>query len=359
MDTLRQKIGQLFLIGCHGETLSQEEQLLIEEYQFGGFILFGRNCREPRQILSLCRSIWESKEEILPFIAIDHEGGRVHRLPAPFTHFPTAGRIGDKNDPELAYRLGRASAEELALLGVNLTFAPVLDVNSNPNNPIIGDRAFGSTPQQVIELSSAWTGGLRDGGIISCGKHFPGHGETDKDSHFDLPVVDKSLDDLKSIELPPFAHACRNQIESLMTAHVRYTALDPNLPATLSEKIITGLLRHQFGYDGVVISDDLDMQAISENCSVEVAAALAVRAGVDILLFCHDVGKAIQAFEFLCNEAERDPLVRAQVENSYRRTTELKRRCLENFTGVTASELVERLKQLNHQRLVAEFYGSL
>ena len=143
------------------------------------------------------------------------------------------------------------------------------------------------------------------------------------------------------------------------TAHVRYPALDSKLPATLSEPIVTGLLRQQFGYDGVVFSDDMEMKAISENFSVSEAAALAVRAGVDIQLFCHDVGKAIEAFEFLCSEAERDPVVRAQVENSYRRITELKRRYLENFTGVAASQLVARLTQLDHRRVVEELYGSL
>jgi beta-N-acetylhexosaminidase len=354
MATLRQKIGQLFLIGCQGETLSQEEQLLTEEYRFGGFILFGRNCCEPRQILSLCRSIWEANDEIPPFIAIDQEGGRVHRLPATFPHFPAAGRIGDENEPELAYQLGRASAEALALLGINLNFAPVLDVNSNPNNPIIGDRAFGSTPQQVMELSSAWMRGLRDGGIIPCGKHFPGHGESDKDSHFDLPAVHKSLDELKAIELPPFVHACRNKIESLMTAHVRYPALDPNRPATLSEPIVTGLLRHQLGYDGVVFSDDMEMKAISENYTVEEATTLAVRAGVDVILFCHALPKAVQAFESLCDETERDPTLRARVADSYRRITELKRRSLSSFVTVKQEQFYESLRLWERDRIFAK-----
>ena len=151
------------------------------------------------------------------------------------------------------------------------------------------------------------------------------------DSHVELPIVRKTLDELKTVELPPFAHACRTRIESLMTAHVLYPALDAEFPATLSEPIVTGLLRHQLGYDGVVFSDDLEMKAISDRYGVEEAAALAIRAGVDVLLFCHEVAKAIQAFEFLCNEAERDPVLRARVEESHRRITELKQALFEKL----------------------------
>jgi beta-N-acetylhexosaminidase len=354
MDTLRQKIGQLFLVGCQGESLSSHELLLIEEYQFAGLVLFQKNCGAPRQLVCLCRAIWESFDAMPPFIAIDQEGGRVHRLPAPFSHFPAAGCIGARNDAELAHRLGQATAAELTLTGINLNFAPVLDVASNPMSPIIGDRAFAAEPKRVIEIAAAWTEGLRDGGIIPCGKHFPGHGEADKDSHFELPMVRKSIDELQATELPPFADGCRNHIESVMTAHVAYPALDAKSPATLSEAIITGLLRHQLGYDGVVFSDDLAMRAISDRYRVEESAALAVRAGVDILLFCHEIDKAAVALEFLCAEAERDPAVRARVEESYRRVTELKRRYLKTFTGVAENEITARLEALNHRKLLNE-----
>ncbi|MBM2804953.1 MAG: Beta-N-acetylhexosaminidase [Deltaproteobacteria bacterium] len=357
MDTLRQKIGQMFLVGCQGESLTRDEQLIYAEYQFGGFILFKRNCVEPEQILSLCGSLWEAADKTPPFIAIDQEGGRVHRLPQPFTHFPASARIGEMRNADLARRLGRATAEELKLVGINLNFAPVLDVDSNPANPIIGDRAFGADPQQVIEIAAAWTQGLRDGGVIPCGKHFPGHGDTANDSHLEQPKVRKSLDELRSVELPPFAHSCRNRIESLMTAHVLYPALDPNFPATLSENIVTGLLRHQLGYDGVIFSDDMEMKAISDNYGVKQATALAVRAGVNVLLFCHEVDKAIPAFEFLCNEAGSDPVVRARVADSSRRIAELKQRYLTSFTGASANEVVARIAALDHRRLVRVNFG--
>jgi beta-N-acetylhexosaminidase len=357
MVTVREKIGQMFLVGCQGRTLTRDEQLLFAKYQFGGVILFKRNCTDPVEIVHLCRDLWDSAVDVPPFIAIDQEGGRVHRLPEPFTHFPAAALIGEKFDPDLARRLGRAAAEELQLAGINLNFAPVLDVDSNPANPVIGDRAFGANPTRVIEISSAWMQGLRDGAIIPCGKHFPGHGDTDKDSHFDLPTVNKSLEALKTTELPPFAHACKNPIESLMTAHVLYPALDAKLPATLSEPIVTGLLRHQLGYDGVVFSDDLEMKAIADRFGVEEATTLALRAGVDMLLFCHDVEKAIEAFEILCNEAEIDPALRARVEESYRRITNLKRRYVRNFTGAPENEIAARLARLDHRALLDENFG--
>jgi beta-N-acetylhexosaminidase len=358
-DLLREKVGQLFLVGLSGETISRDERLQLEEYNFGGFVLFKRNCGEAAQVASLCRALWSMGVKLPPFIAIDQEGGRVHRLPPPFTHFPAAARIGAQNNPELAYRAGRAAASELSLAGINLNFAPVLDVRSNPDSPIIGDRAFAADPHAVTTLGWSWSQGLREGGIIPCGKHFPGHGRADKDSHFELPVVTEPLDVLKAAELTPFVHACRNQIEALMTAHVLYPALDSRWPATLSERIITGLLRQELGYGGVVFSDDMEMHAISNRHSVEESALRAVSAGVDILLFCHELARAVQACAFLCARSARDAALRARVEESHARITRLKRRYLTAFTGADQETIIERLGRLDHARVAAEIYGSL
>jgi beta-N-acetylhexosaminidase len=359
VNDLREKIGQMFMIGVQGGTLNRDERLIIEECGFGGFILFAHNCREPKQILWLCRALWETGTEFPPFIAIDQEGGRVHRLPKPFSHFPSAGRVGEKGNPYLASRTGRAAAAELSLVGINLNFAPVLDVDSNPENPIIGDRAFGGAPEQVIRFAWPYAEGLRDGGVIPCGKHFPGHGATDEDSHLALPIVEKSLAELKAVELPPFVHACRQGIETLMTAHVLYRALDQEFPGTLSERIVSGLLRHDLGYDGVVFSDDMGMKAIGANYGEEEATGLAVRAGIDVLLFCHELSRAMRVYEFLCAEAERDPAVRARVEESYRRITQLKNRRLRAFTGGDETEIAKRLALLDHRRIVEEIQSSL
>jgi len=359
VNALREKIGQMIMVGCRAECISPDEQVIFEEYNFGGFTLFRHNCGEPRQVLALCRSLWEGTADPPPWIAIDQEGGQVHRLPDPFTHFPAAATLGARQDPGLARRAGRAAATELALVGINLNFAPVLDVNSNPANPIIGARAFGSDPKSVIEMSTAWARGLREGGVIPCGKHFPGHGDTNEDSHFTLPVVDKSLAELRAVELPPFVEACRSGIEALMTAHVKFPALDPSHVATLSEPIITGLLRHQLSYDGLVLSDDMEMKAIRDHYGAGEAAALALRAGVDVMLFCHSLANAVRALEFLHSEAERSPALRAQVETSHRRISELKGRRLKSFGGAAADELEERLRNLDHRTLLEEIHGSL
>jgi len=358
VDDIREKIGQMFMVALAGKTLRRDELAILRNYPFGGFILFKHNCSTPQQIRALCHSLWKIKKDLPPFIAIDQEGGGAHRLPKPFTHFPSAARIGETGDPALAYRAGRAAAAELALVGINLNFAPVLDVNLNPKNTVIGDRSFASDPQQVIKFSELWIQGTRDAGIIPCGKHFPGHGDTDKDSHLHLPSVDRDLESLHALELPPFVQACRQQIETLMTAHVLYRALDTQFPATLSNKIVTGLLRGELGYDGVVFSDAMEMKAISDNYSEEEAAALCVRAGVDVLLYCHQLPRSMHVFEFLCNKAKIDSAIRDRIENSYRRILQLKRRYLESFTGVSREEVVESLSQLNHKLIVAQIYGN-
>ena len=359
MPTLREKIAQMFVVGVGAQELTGEERLAMEHYSFGGFILFGHNCCDPAQILSLTRALWDTGKGLPPFIAIDQEGGRVHRLPKPFTHFPPAARLGETGNAKLAYRAARATAEELAAVGINLDFAPVLDVNSNPKNPVIGDRSFAPDPQKVIVFGEQWIHGLRDGGIIPCAKHFPGHGDTDKDSHLDLPLVDRSLDELRKVELPPFVSACGNGIESLMTAHVLYRALDPELPGTLSHNIVTGLLREELNYDGVVFGDDMEMKAISDHYGEEESVMLCVGAGIDVMLLCHDLPRAIRAFDFLCSEFKKDATVRSQVETSYSRIIKLKQGCLKKFTGIEADQLGKRLARMNHQRIVDEIQGSL
>jgi beta-N-acetylhexosaminidase len=359
VDELRKKVGQMFMVGLAGNALKKEELAILRDCPFGGFVLFKHNCSSAEQIRALCDSLWNTARDLPPFIAIDQEGGNAHRLPKPFTHFPSAARIGESGDPTLAYRAGRAAAAELALVGINLNFAPVLDVNSNPNNPVIGDRSFAADPRQVIEFSQPWIQGTRDAGIIPCGKHFPGHGDTDKDSHIDLPSVDKSLDQLRAVELPPFAQACCNRIESLMTAHVLYRALDGEFPATLSVAIVTNLLREELRYDGLVFSDALEMKAISDNYGDNEAGALCIRAGVDVLLRCQQMPSVADAFEFLCNVAEKDPTIRDRVENSYRRIATLKRRYLKSFNAAPKNEVVEGLSRLDHKRIVEQIYGSL
>jgi len=355
MSELRKKIGQMFMVGLAGDEIGEHERKLFQDYPFGGFIFFRHNLKESKQILSFCRSLWEASGEIPPFIAIDQEGGRVHRLPPPFTRFPPAADLGRAGDANLAYRTGVAMARELSAVGINLNFAPVLDVRSNPDNPIIGDRSLGSDPKEVTRLGWEMVRGLRAGGVIPCVKHFPGHGDTAEDSHLTLPVVEKSLEELRAVELPPFVHACRSEVETVMTAHVLYPALDETFPATLSRAIVGGLLRGELGYDGVIFSDDLEMKAIADNYSVEETVRLAVLAGVDVLLFGHEIEKAAAAFDFLCREVERDKELHARVDRSYDRIKELKKRKLAAFSGATEAELRQLIER--HKKIVEEIQG--
>ncbi len=357
VKALERQIGQMLMVGIGGYELTTAELKICRSYDFGGFVLFSRNCYEPTQIHSLCRSLSKTTRN-LPFIAIDEEGGRVHRLPPPFTHFPPAALVGKTGSPDLAFRVGRAVAAELALLGINLNFAPVLDVNSNAENPVIGDRSFGATPDRVAAMALAWSAGLSSSGIIPCGKHFPGHGNTDTDSHLTLPLVAKSLSELHAVELMPFLYACRSRIEALVTAHVVFPAFDEEFPATLSSRIVTGVLRHELGYEGLVFSDDMEMKAITGNFDAEEAAVSSVRAGINMLLYCHDLSKAASIVELLCREAKHDSQLHARIEESLARIDKLKTRCLRQQRRLPDNQLLERLIGLDHRKVIDEIHGS-
>jgi beta-N-acetylhexosaminidase len=359
MPTLSEEIAQMLMIGLAGERLTPKETRFIERYPVGGFIFFSHNLEEPGQILHLTRSLWERSRTLPPFIAIDQEGGRVHRLPPPFTHFPSAAAVGATANPSLAWRIGRATARELSAVGVNLDFAPVLDVDSNPNNPIIGERSFSHESDQVSKMGLAFAAGLRAGGVIPCGKHFPGHGDTAQDSHLELPTVKKSAAALAAGELKPFRRAVRARIESLMTAHVRYLRLDRRRPATLSPIIIKRLLRDRMGYRGVVFGDDLEMKAVSEGYGPEAAAIQAVAAGVDVLLFCHRRDFAERALVALERIARQRADIAARVKESARRIKRLKSRYLRRPPQDPRSASFASIGGREHRGIIARIQGSL
>lgn len=288
-------IGRLLIVGIPGPQLDARTRRTLERLHVGGVILFRRNVGSPAQISALTADLHALPSR--PLVAIDHEGGRVLRLGEPFTQFPPAAAIGRTGDASVAFRVGRAMAEELAAVGIDLNFAPVLDVHSNPSNPVIGDRAFGSDPTLVGELGIAMMRGLQAGGVIPCGKHFPGHGDTEKDSHLELPVVRRSRAELERTELVPFRAVIAAGVPMLMTAHVMYPVLDPEHPATMSRAILTDLLRTELQFEGVIASDDLEMRAIADHQEIGAAALATLRAGADALLVCQDLLKAERAIE--------------------------------------------------------------
>ncbi len=326
--TQREKIGQLFMVGFTGMSVTPDLAEFLKEYKPGGMILFARNLESIGQIVELTNDLQRCSPKSPLLISIDQEGGRVSRLPKGFTIFPPCEVLGRCNSSELAYAAAATIAKELLAVGINMNMAPVLDVNSNPDNPVIGDRAFGSTPEIVGELAVLTAAGLQDNQVVACGKHFPGHGDTMTDSHKELPVVDASRERLEAVELPPFRRAVASGVATMMTAHVLYKSLDPRLPATLSPLIITNLLREELRYDGVVLTDDLEMRAIVDHYGVGDASVRALHAGCDVLLICKDREREVAAFEAVEKAVASGAISTERLDQSVGRIQRLKQRFL-------------------------------
>jgi beta-N-acetylhexosaminidase len=310
---LRRSVAQLFMVGIPGPTLDRATRAFLAEHPPGGVILFRRNVRSAGQIRRLTAALHATGAGVTPLVALDHEGGRVHRLRRPFTHFPPAATVAAHRDVRLVEAVGRAMGEELRAVGIDLDFAPVLDVWSNPRNRVIGDRAFGTEPASVARLGLALARGLARAGILACGKHFPGHGASAGDSHFVLPHVRRSRRALRTVEIAPFARAIAARIPALMTAHVVYPALDPRRPATLSPAICRDLLRRRLGFRGVLFSDDLEMNAVAARSTPARSAVEALRAGCDMLLVCQSLDAAGAAMRGVEEAIERGRLDAADV----------------------------------------------
>ncbi|MFP6600029.1 MAG: beta-N-acetylhexosaminidase [Deltaproteobacteria bacterium] len=285
------------MVGLEGPRLTSSSRRMLTEIAPMGVILFARNMPELGGLLELTAELRNLDPELV--IAIDHEGGRVDRSPEGFTRLPPALVMGSHGDGGLVREAGRLHGRELRAAGFDLNFAPVLDVHSNEANPVIGDRAFGTTPEMVIHSALPYLQGLAEGGVAGCGKHFPGHGDTDLDSHKDLPRVGHSLARLRRVEFPPFLKAARQGVAMVMTAHLVAEALDPKLPASLSLRAIEECLRGELGFKGVVISDDLEMGAVTALMTPAEAAVEALVAGNDIVMVCQTEQASLEAWSEL------------------------------------------------------------
>ncbi len=332
--------GQLIVVGPGGHELSPSERRAFAGGERGGVVIFKRNIREDadgtsdvRALARLTRSIVEAAAAgpadasagAPPLLGIDQEGGRVLRIGRPAIQLPAMRRIGDLGDVDFAERLAEAQARELAALGITMSFAPVTDTHTRPENPVIGERSFATTPEAVARFAAAWARGLLHGGVLNCAKHFPGHGDTTVDSHLELPRVERSREELERIEIAAFrAIAKEPALTAMMSAHVVYPALDPERPATLSRTILTGILRETIGFEGVLFSDDMEMKAI--RLPIGEAVVRAVTAGVDALLVCHGEDVATAAHEALVKEAESSPAFRARCEEARSRFVAMRKR---------------------------------
>ena len=316
----------MIVSGFEGTSLNARTEELIVQQGIGSLILFERNYKNPDQLLKLTndlQSLIADHAEIPPlFISVDQEGGRVARLGKPFTQFPPMSCLGQADSEELAYRFGLGMGKELRAVGINMDYAPVLDVHSNPANPIIGLRALDTDPAKVARLGTELIRGFYDAGVIPVGKHFPGHGDTSQDSHLALPQVERTRESLEQIELVPFIRAIQQGLQVIMTAHVVYPAWDARQPATFSYSILNDVLRNSLQFEGIIISDDLEMQAIDQK--LESIPELGTRAGVDVFLICHDLEKVSALQNAMIEDVEAGKISRTTIEQSLARIFKVK-----------------------------------
>jgi beta-N-acetylhexosaminidase len=336
-------VGQLLWFGFAGTAVPPALRAKLDAGEVGATVLFKRNLAievtrsatgvaqevtDLDALVALNRELHRAAPDGTPaLVAVDQEGGLVQRVRAPATQWPPMfahDGLAPGDDERTAEAVGRAIGDELRALGFDIDFAPVLDVHTNPANPIIGERAFGSDADTVARRALAFARGLDAAGVLACGKHFPGHGDTDTDSHLELPRIAHDWDRLERVELAPFERAAKAGLPLIMTAHVVFAALDADRPATLSRPVVTGLLRERLGFRGVVVSDDLDMRAIASHVGVAPAAVAAVRAGCDALLLCCDEANQAAAERALAVEAERDSEFRHRVGESAARIRAMK-----------------------------------
>ena len=312
--------GQLLFCGFDGTELPDDLRTLLSAGRIGGVILFARNVESPSQLRALNASIHDASPEDCPvLISIDQEGGRVQRLRAPWTEWPPMRCVGDLDDIGSTAELARALARELLDFGIALDFAPCVDVDTNPDNPVIGDRSFSRDCMRVAENASAFIEAMQNAGVAACAKHFPGHGDTECDSHFELPRLDHDLERLRAVELSPFRAAIESGVASIMTAHIAFPFLDAARPATLSRPVMD-LCRSELGYDGVVFSDDLEMKAIADHYSTEQIVEGCLDSGVDALLVCRDTALRDRVLVQLERESTQ------RLSAPLRRVADLKRR---------------------------------
>src|SRR5262249_9758275 len=328
-SALRREIGQLLIAGFDGHQISPELRSLAREFGLGGVILFARNVVGPEQVAELAFDASRLTPDLPLWVSVDQEGGRVARLKAPFTEWPPMATLGRSGDLTLAERFARALASELKAVGITLDYAPVLDVHTNPKNPVIGDRALSHKAEEVARLGSGIVRILQSEGIAACGKHFPGHGDTSTDSHLELPLVEHPIDRLRAVEFVPFRAAIEADVATIMTAHVFLPALDEERPATLSKRVVSDALRGELNYQGIILSDDLEMKAIAGQYAVPSAAVMAIEAGCDGVLVCSgDHEKQAATLEALIHAVEEERLRNSRIDDALSRQRRAKERFL-------------------------------
>jgi len=319
----KRRAAQRLILGFEGANPGAEFKRYVANAPPAGFILFARNIEEPEQVLELNRELASMVPDHSPaLLSVDQEGGRVLRVRE--TAWPPMRWLGNIDDPQVTRNTASAMGAELRAMGFNLDWAPVADVDSNPDNPVIGDRSFSRDPATVSRHVNAFLDGLHDVGVMGSVKHFPGHGDTSTDSHLELPVVDKDVGDLMECELIPFRSAVAHGVEIVMSAHVMFPAIDESVPATMSHPILQGWLRERMGYTGIIVSDDMEMGAVRGRYPLEQQLDQACRASMDLFLMCKSLDLQVEAWETLIRLAETDPAHDTLATNSMKRLASLR-----------------------------------
>jgi beta-N-acetylhexosaminidase len=350
---LRRQAGRFVIAGFTGHSAPEDLRRLIATFDLAGVIYFSRNIVEPAQVAELSREVAGLRREWPLWISVDQEGGRVARLKNPFTEWPPAMTLGRSSSDDLAARFARALAAELRAVGITLDFTPVLDVHSNPKNPVIGDRALSDDPEIAARLGAVVIRELQQAGVAACGKHFPGHGDTDVDSHEALPVVDHDLRRLEAVEFVPFRSAIAAGVATIMTAHVTARAIDRDRVASFSPNVVTEWLKKTLAFDGVVISDDLGMKAVSATTPLPEATVAALAAGCDTVLLCNSTAdEQVQAIEAIIRAAEQGVLSPTRLDDALLRQKRVK----ERFAGIQPGRNVsiDRVGHADHQAVARE-----
>ena len=345
--SLREKIGQMVFAGISGTTADESALALITEEKVGGIIFNGPNLKDPEQTRTYVNTLKAANEmnQVPLFFGIDQEGGRVSKIPGDLVDIPSSRKVGEVDDPEFSYELGQVLGEIVKAYGFNINFAPVLDINSNPQNPVIGDRSFGDNAVLVSSHGIPLMKGIQDAHIIPTIKHFPGHGDTDVDSHLALPVIEKSREELASLELIPFRNAIEAGADMVMIAHLLLPEIDDIFPSSLSETVIHDMLRTELQYKGVIITDDLMMKAIDANYGLDEAAVLSLKAGSDIVMIAGDYEKVRDVLTALLDAAVSGDIPEERINQSVRRILLLKEKY--EITDAPVDEIqTERLNEL-------------
>lgn len=331
MEERRTMIGQMITCGFDGLTMPDDFRKFIYDYRLGNVILFSRNCESFDQLRLLCDDIHRTILDATgcpALIMMDQEGGVVTRFPNDMPSLPGAMALASTGNPDHVRTAAAMTAKELKLCGINCDFAPVVDINSNPKNPVIGVRSYGTTPEEVIRFATLMMQGLEQGGIVSCLKHFPGHGDTATDSHLGLPRVDKTADQLKDFEMLPFQALIELGAPMIMTTHILYPAIDPEYPATMSRRILSEMLRQQLGFTGVIVTDCVEMNAIKDHYSSAAGGVMAVHAGADMVCVSHHYEIAREIMDRLWTEGSD-----REIEGAFHRIDNLKKKYCVGETG--------------------------